>query len=83
MINALLDPNTVIVILDASIKNNVTTSIAHVHSFSRPIRKILYHVINTTSIEVELFAIRCGISQAVQTPNIFYIIIITGALYVV
>jgi len=38
-------------------------------------------VVNILSIEVELFTIRCGINQAVNIPDINYIIIITNAIY--
>jgi len=57
---------TVVVILDTSIKNNVTTSIAHVHSFNNPLKKMHYHVINITSTETKLlFALRYRINQMV------------------
>jgi len=57
--------NSVIIISDASIKNNVTTSIVHVHSYSNPIKKTLHHTINITTTKAELFTIRCRISQAI------------------
>ena len=56
------NPTTVIVISDVNIKNNVTTSITYIHSFNNPLKKTLYHTINITSTEVELFAIRCRIN---------------------
>jgi len=62
VLNASSDPNTVVVIADASVNNNVATSIAYVHSFNNPLKKILHHAINITSTEVKLFAIRCGIN---------------------
>ena len=76
-----LESNTVIIVLDASIKNNIAISITHIHSLSSPIKKILHHTINITSIETKLFAIRCKVSQAIQITNISYIIIITDALH--
>ena len=60
--NTSLEPNTVVVVLDASIKNNIATSIAHVYFFNNLLKKTLYHAINITSMEAELFAIRCGIN---------------------
>ena len=42
---------------------------------------MLHHAINITSIEVELFAIRCKINQAVQIPGSSHIIIITDAIH--
>ena len=56
-------PSVTIIALDASIKNSVTTSIAHIHTHDRPIIKMIYHAVNITSTEVELFTIRCGINQ--------------------
>ena len=61
MLNTSSNLSIVIVVFDTSIKNNVTISIAHIHSFSNPLKKTLYHAINVISTEAELFAIRCGI----------------------
>jgi len=77
----LLDPKTVIVISDASIKNNVATSISHVCFDHNILAKTIHHAINITSIEVELFTIRCSINQVVQVVNTTYIIIITNAIH--
>ena len=76
------DPSSVIVVLDISIKNHVIISILHIHSFNKPIVKTLYRTINVTIAEAELFAIWCGINQAVAISNISYIIVITNSLYV-
>ena len=70
VLNALMDPHSAIIVLDASIKNNVATSIAHVYSYNSPVIKMIHHATNVISTEAELFAIRCGINQAVQLPNI-------------
>ena len=70
-----------LVITDASIKNNITTSISHVYICNKPITKTLYHTINVMSIEAELFAIRCGINQATNSSGISKIIIITNIIY--
>jgi len=59
-----LDSKTTVVVLDASIKNQVTTSIAHIYIYNSPIIKIIHHAINITLTETELFTIRCGINQA-------------------
>ena len=79
--NTSSNPNMVIIIANISVKNNIATSIAHVHSFNNPLKKILHQAINITLIEAELFTIRCGINQAVQIPSFFHTIIITNALY--
>ena len=76
-----LDPKIVIVIIDTSIKNNITFSISHVYSFSNPLKKTLYHTVNVPSTEAELFAIRCRINQAVQMQDISHIIVITDAIH--
>jgi len=81
VLNVSLKSNTIIVISDASIKNNITIFIVHIHSFSSFIKKMLYHAINITSTETELFAIRCRISQAVQIPYTSYIIVIMNTLH--
>jgi len=65
IIHVSTDPKTLIIILDASVKNNVSTSITHIHLFLNPIKKMIHHAVNVTSMEAELFTIRCGINQAV------------------
>ena len=77
-LETLSNANAVIIISDASIKDNVATLI----SCSNPIKKTLHHAINVTTTEAELFAIRYGINQAIQVPNISYIIVIMDSIYV-
>ena len=77
----LSDSNTIIVISDTSIKNNVTISILHVCSGYNTIAKTIHHTVNITSTEAELFTIRYGINQAVQVSNISCIIVITNAIH--
>jgi len=55
-------PHTALVITDASIKNNIATSISHVHIANCPLTKTVHHTLFVTSTEAELFAIRCGIN---------------------
>jgi len=80
VLNASLSANTIIVISDASIKNNVATFITHIHSHSSPIKKTLYHTVNVSTTEVKLFAIRYGINQAIQIIDAC-IIVITDSIY--
>jgi len=80
---ALLNSKYIIVVSDTSIKNNVTISITHIHSYSSPIKKTLHHVINVTTTKAELFAIKCGINQAVQILNVIHIIIIINSIHLV
>ena len=76
------DLSAIIIISGTSIKNNIATSITYVHLFSNFLKKTLHHAINIIITDVELFAIRCGINQAIQIPGILYMVIITNALHV-
>jgi len=76
-----MDSNIAVIVLDTSIKNQVATSIAHIHVHNNSIVKTIYHVINITSTEAEIFAIRCGINQAIQLSNIKYIIIVMDLIH--
>jgi len=72
-----------IIVSDASIKNNVATSIAHIHVFDKPLMKTIHYAIHVTSTEVELFAIRCGINQSLNVNNLSKIVVITNSIHVV
>ena len=63
--NSLSNFNTVLVISDASVKNNVATLISHIHQGSNIIAKTIHYAINVTFPEMELFSVRYGINQAV------------------
>ena len=76
-----LDLSYALVISDASIKNNVITSIVHIHVHDKPIIKTIYHTVNIIFIEAELFTIRCSINQATNIPSISKIIVITDSIY--
>jgi len=54
-------PSITIIASDASIKNNVTISIIHIHTYNKPLTKMIHHAVLVTSTKTELFAIRCGI----------------------
>ena len=45
------DSKIVIVVSDASIKNQVATSIAHIYIHNNPVVKNFYHTVNITSIK--------------------------------
>jgi len=83
ILNTSLDLSTVIIISDASIKDNIAISITHTHSFNSPLNKTLHHTINVMTMEAELFAIRCMINQATQISSTSHIIIVTNTLHVV
>jgi len=72
----------VLVASDASIKNNIATSIAHIHIADKPLMKTIHHAVNVTSTEAKLFAIRCGINQSSHFDNISKIIIITDSIHI-
>jgi len=77
----LSSPNSAIVITDTSIKNNIATSISHIHIHNHPLIKMVHHAVYITSTEAELFAIRCGINQACSRNNISKIIIVTDSIH--
>ena len=66
------DFNSIFDIFDANIKNNVWLDYSI-------IAKTIHHAINITSTKTELFATRCGINQAIQVSDVFYIIVITNS----
>ena len=74
-------PSHTLIIMDASIKNNIATSISHTYIHNKPVTKTLHHVVNVTSTEVELFAIRCSINQATKANDISKIIVITNSIH--
>ena len=75
-------PSIALVIMDASIKNNIAISISHTYIANKPTIKTLHHVVHVTSTEAELFAIRCGINQTTNCEDISKIIIITDFIHV-
>ena len=70
-------PNTVLIVTDASIKNNIATSISHIHQANHPLIKTVHYAAFITSLEAELFAIRCSINQACNKEDVSKIFIIT------
>ena len=80
VLTSLLDSSIALVVMDASIKNRVATSIVHIHRQDCPIVKTIHHAINVTSTEAELF-IRCSINQAMQLQGLNKIIIVTDSIH--
>ena len=64
-IQILLDPHSVVVVSDASIKNQVATSISHIYSHDKPVIKTIHHVVRVISTEAELFTIKYSIIQVI------------------
>ena len=83
VIMSLLNHSHTLIISDTGIKNNIPTSIAHIHIYDSSIIKIIHHAANFTSTEAKLFAIRCGINQAVNLPEISKIVIVTDSIHAV
>ena len=81
ILNISSNSNSVIVASDASIRNNVATSITHIHLYSNLIRKTIHHTVNIITTEAKLFAIRYGINQAIQILNTSHIIFITNFIH--
>ena len=82
MFHSSSSPHTAIVVTDTSIKNNIATSVSHIHIYDHPLIKMVHHMVFITSIEAELFAMRCSISQACNKENISKIIIVTDSIHV-
>ena len=80
-IQAFMSPHTAIVVSDTSIKNDIATSISHIHICDQPLVKMVHHAAFVTSTEAELFAIRCGINQACNKKNISKVIVITNSIH--
>ena len=72
---------TALVITDASIKNDIATSILHIHIVNCPLTKTVHHASFVTSTKAELFTIRCGINQACSNDTISKIIVITNSIH--
>ena len=76
-----INTNTILIIFDISIKNNVITLILHIHSSQNILAETIYYAINITFTKAELFSIRYGINQAIQVPNTKNIIVITDVIH--
>ena len=81
MISSSLDFSHALVVTNTSIKNNITTSIAHIYIHSKDIIKTIHHIINVLSSEAGLFTIRCSINQATKVLGISKIVVITNSLH--
>ena len=68
-------------VTDASIKNDIATSISHIHLTNSPLTKTVHYALFVTSTEAELFTIRCGINQAYSQDNISKIIVVTDSIH--
>ena len=80
-ITSFSDLSYTLIITNVSIKNDVTTSIVHIHVHNKLIIKTIHYAVNIMTTEAELFTIRCGINQATSIPDITKIVVITDLLY--
>ena len=74
-------PYMAIIVTDASIKNDIATSILHVHLVDHLLTKMVHHAAFVTSTEAELFTIRCSINQAYNKESMSKIIIVTDSIH--
>ena len=83
MFNTSTNPKSTVIISNASIKNSITTSVSYIHIYNSPVIKTIHHATNIISTKAELFAIRCGLNQAICLLNIKQIIVITNFIHVI
>lgn len=81
IINASNDFYFSVIIVNANIRNNITTFILHIHSYNRLVTKTVHYVVNITTTEAKLFVIRYRINQAISIPNTNHIIVIIDSLH--
>ena len=74
-------PSTTIIVMDASIKNNIATSILHTYIANGSLIKTLHHTAFVTNTKAELFVVRYGINQVSNKENVSKIIIITDSIH--
>jgi len=79
--NLMIYSKTIIVISDASIKNNVAMPIVHICLGQNIVTKTIHHTISITSTKAELFTIRCRINKVIQVTDISHIIVITDVIH--
>ena len=70
-----------IIVTDASIKNDIATSISHVHLVDHPLTKTVHHAVFVTSTEAELFTIRHDINQACTKENVLKIVVVSNSIH--
>ena len=81
VLQALSDPQSVIIVTDASIKSQATTLIFYIHCHDRPIIKTLHYAVNVMTTKAELFTIRCGINQTIHLSNVKKIFVVTDFIH--
>jgi len=74
------NPDTLFIIIDTSVKNNIVMSVTHIQKEQALITKAIYHTMNILPTEVKLLTIKYGISQAVHINDIINIVVVTDAI---
>ena len=74
-------PSSALIVTGTSIKDNIATSVVHVHQANSPLIKTVHHAVFITSSEAELFTMRYGINQACNKDNISKIVVITDSIH--
>jgi len=81
LLSSTSQPNTIIVITDASVrKGHYAISIAHGWQSRRLVFNSEYAAVNVTPAEAETFALRDGIGQATSLEGIDKIVVITNSI---
>ena len=74
-------PHNIAIVADRGIKKSqVATTVAHIWSENSIVQCLQANLINVTSIEAELMAIRLGLISAMEEENIHNIIVITDSI---
>jgi len=76
----LVKQDTVLIILDMSIKNNIATLISHIHKDYEIIAKSIYYTTNINFIKAELFTIRYEINHVIHLQDINHILLLSQML---
>ena len=71
----------VLIVADASIKNQVATFISHVHIYNKQIIKMIHYTVNVITTEAKLFSIRYSINQITNLQGIRKIVVITDFIH--
>jgi len=73
----------ILIISNVSIKNNIAILVLYIQREHKIIMKTVYHAMNITFTEAEIFTIRCSISQLSQLSQmqgVIHIVIVTNTI---
>lgn len=72
--------DTMLIVANANIKNNIAILVSHIQKDHNIINKFIYHAMNVDSTEAELFTFRCGIDQVTKLHNVLKVVIIINTI---